>query len=211
MPRANRYYQEGFIYHITHRCNHRAFLLSRKKDKRAYRYWLYRSVQRYGLCVLNYIITDNHIHLLVLDTGEGVIPNSLRLTASRVAYDYHSRKKLDPGAFWEGRYFATAVQQEEYFMRCMVYISLNMVRCGVVSHPKEWLYGGYIEILNPRKRYRIIHEQALLALAGKVSRESFIENYNHLIAEAITNNNMQREAIWTEQRAVGDKHFRAMF
>ena len=43
--------------------------------------WLYEAKKRYGLCVLNYIVTSNHIHLLVLDTAKNVISNSMQLIA----------------------------------------------------------------------------------------------------------------------------------
>lgn len=85
MPRANRYYQLGHVYHITHRCHNEQFFLKHRNEKRHYRYWLYQAVKRYGLSVLNYIVTSNHIHLLAYDTGDSVIANSMRLVASRVA------------------------------------------------------------------------------------------------------------------------------
>lgn len=207
MPRANRYYQEGYAYHITHRCNHKEFLLAYKKDKQCYRYWLFQAVKRYGLSVLNYTITNNHIHLLVLDTGDEVIQNSMCYIASRVSFLYNHRKKIDNGAFWQGRYYATAVQDGEYLLSCMLYIDLNMVRCGVVKHPSEWQYGGYYEWLSPRKRYRIINEVAALQVLGFAKREHFLQMYNQLVAEKIEKKLVNRDPKWTEQPAVGDEKF----
>lgn len=38
--------------------------------------------KRYGLCILNYMATSNHIHPLVVDGGgREVIPKSLQLIA----------------------------------------------------------------------------------------------------------------------------------
>lgn len=121
MPRANRYYQQGYVYHITHRCTHRHFLLKFKRDKQLYRLWLFKAVQKYHLCVLNYIITNNHVHLLLLDTGKDIIPNSMCYIASHVAAHYNKRKQLSSGSFWQGRYFATAVQTQQYLLQCMIY------------------------------------------------------------------------------------------
>lgn len=211
MPRANRYYQEGFVYHITHRCHQRKFLLARKKDKRSYRNWLYKAVKRYKLCVLNYIITDNHIHLLVLDTGDDVIPNAMRFVASRTAYAYNRRKRLEAGGFWEGRYFSTAVQKKDYLLKCMVYIALNMVRAGIVAHPKDWVYGGYYELINQRKRYCVLQEKKLIDLLGYQDRGRFIEHYNKLITETLLTKNLKREPQWSEQSCVGDELFKTGF
>ena len=69
--------------------------------------------------MLNYIATSNHIHMLVIDSGEDVIPQSLQLIAGRTAQEYNIRKKRK-GAFWEDRYHATAVQTDEHLAKCLV-------------------------------------------------------------------------------------------
>ena len=81
MPRANRHYQAGQVWHITHRCHQRDFLLKFARDRRRWRYWLCRARRRFGLCVLNDIVTSNHVHLLVYDRGMGEISRGLQLTA----------------------------------------------------------------------------------------------------------------------------------
>src|SRR5919106_5307151 len=45
------------------------------------------------------------IHLLVKDTGGGVIPPSNQLIAGRTAQEYNQRKNRH-GAFWQDRYHA---------------------------------------------------------------------------------------------------------
>jgi putative transposase len=55
--------------------------------------WLYQARKRYGLAILNYMITSNHIHLLVVDTGnKDVITKSMKLVAARIAQEYNQRK-----------------------------------------------------------------------------------------------------------------------
>ena len=55
---------------------------------------------------------------------------------------------------------------ENYLARCLVYIDLNMVRAGVMSHPMHWETGGFREIQNPPVRYRIVDVDALKKLPG---------------------------------------------
>ena len=81
MPRANRHFTPGHICHITHRCHQREFLLKFARDRRAYGRWLFEAKKRDGLCVLNYVVTSNHIHLLVKDRGQGEIARSMQLIA----------------------------------------------------------------------------------------------------------------------------------
>ena len=71
--------------------------------------------------------TSNHVHLLVEVKGEGVISRSIQLIAGRTAQDYNRRKKRK-GAFWEDRYQATAVQADNHFVQCMLYIDLHPVK-----------------------------------------------------------------------------------
>ncbi len=98
--------------------------------------WLFEAKKRFGLCVLDYIVTCNHIHILVKDTGSNAITESLQRIAGRTGQQYNQRKNRQ-GAFWEDRYHATAVQTDEHLYRCMVYIDLHMVRAGVVKDPEK--------------------------------------------------------------------------
>jgi hypothetical protein len=40
------------------------------KDRRRWLQWLYEAKKRYGLVILNYAVTSNHIHLLVVGGNE---------------------------------------------------------------------------------------------------------------------------------------------
>ena len=89
----------------------------------------------------------------------------MQLVAGRTAQEYNQRKGRQ-GAFWEDRYHATAIEADEHLHRCRVYIDLNMVRAGAVSHPLKWLRSGYREIQEPPKRYAVIDLKGLAALCG---------------------------------------------
>jgi putative transposase len=54
MPRTNRYFMPGRIWHITHRCHERKFLLKFRQDRKRWIKWLLQARLRYGLSVLNY-------------------------------------------------------------------------------------------------------------------------------------------------------------
>ncbi|WP_245809428.1 transposase [Desulfamplus magnetovallimortis] len=80
------------------------------KDKRVWIQWLFESKRRYGLTILNYVVTSNHIHLLVVDNGvRETIPKPIQLTAGRCAQEYNLRKNRK-GAYWEYRYHAAAIE-----------------------------------------------------------------------------------------------------
>lgn len=207
MPRANRHYIPGYVWHITHRCHKKEFLLKFAKDRRSWQQWLYEAKKRYGLSVLSYTVTSNHNHLLVKDNSEGdVIPDSMQLIAGRLGQEYNQRKGRK-GAFWEDRYHATAVETDKHLIQCLIYIDMNMVRAGVVQHPIEWPHGGYQEIQSPRERYAIIDIETLKELLNYRTQTELAEAYRGWIDEAVAKGNRVREARWTQSIAVGSETF----
>lgn len=206
MARANRHHIPGQVWHITHRCHKKEFLLKFAKDRLRWHSWLFEAKKRYGLRILNYVVTSNHIHLLVIDNEPDIIPKSLQLIAGRVAQEFNQRKKRN-GAFWEDRYHATAVEQNKHLISCLLYIDLNMVRAGVVNHPSEWEMNGYNEIQNPPERYGVIDRSGLLQLCGFSDHDQFAEQHRQWISDSLVNGSKQREKSWTESIAVGSSNF----
>lgn len=62
MPRASRHFLPGQLWHITHRCHEKSFLLKFARDRRAYPRWLFEAKKRFGLRVLNFVVTSNPVH-----------------------------------------------------------------------------------------------------------------------------------------------------
>jgi putative transposase len=158
------------------------------RDRRRYLHWIFEAKKRFGLCVLNYVITSNHVHLLTKDTGPNVIAiaDSMQLIAGRTGQEYNQRKGRR-GAFWEDRYHATAIEADEHLHRCLVYIDLNMVRSGVVRHPVEWAHSGYREIQEPLKRNAVIDLEGLAALCGFTDLRDFQGAHRQWVEQALEN------------------------
>ncbi len=207
MPRAKRFYIPGCVWHITHRCHKKEFLLKFARDRNRWLELLFRAKQNYGLEVLNYIVTSNHIHLLVADNGSrDTIPKSMQVIAGQTAQEYNIRKKRG-GAYWEDRYHATAIQADSNFISCLIYIDMNMVRTGVVSHPSEWRWSGYNEIQNPKKRYSIINYRRLTELLGINSLDSLKKYHGKWVEESLKKNRQARQEKWSQSIAVGSKEY----
>ena len=66
------------------------------------------------------------------------MPDSIKLIAGRTGQEFNHRKARK-GTYREGRYHATAVENGDHLIKCIVYIDFNMVRAGVVKHPGESL------------------------------------------------------------------------
>ena len=69
MSRANRLSSQGGIFHVTHRCHNREFLLKFARDRDGYRAKLREYLAGYEAALLDYCITSNHVHLLLGSAG----------------------------------------------------------------------------------------------------------------------------------------------
>jgi putative transposase len=176
------------------------------RDRRRYLRWLFEAKKRFGLSVLDYIVTSNHVHLLVRDTGPNVIASSMQLIAGRTGQEYNQRKGRH-GASWEDQYHATAIEADEHLHRCLVYIHLNMVRARVVSHPCDWTHSGYRETHNPPKRYGIINLGELSSLCGFNGVAELQQAHRGWVDDSITCQRTAREGRWSEAIAVGNLSF----
>jgi hypothetical protein len=140
------------------------------------------------------MVTSNHIHLLVVDGGgREVLPNSIQLIAGRTGQEYNHRKNRN-GAFWEDRYHATAVSSDCHLIRCSVYIDMNMVRAGVVTHPSEWDFSGYNEIQKPRERYALIDYKRLMNLLHISTVDELRNSHKKWVEEILKTRNFGRES-----------------
>jgi putative transposase len=209
MARAKRYYIPGHVWHITHRCHKREFLLKFAKDRQCWLQWLLKARKRYGLVILNYMVTSNDIHLLVVDDGDrDVIPRSIQVAAGRAGQAYNIRKSRK-GAFWEDRHHATAIESGEHLLRCIVYIDLNMVRANVANHPSEWAFSGYNEIQNPRRKCALIAYERLRALLNFSTYDRLVVGHRQWVDQSLAEPGSGRDSKWTQSIAVGGEEFAA--
>ena len=184
MSRLQRNLLEDCCCHITHRCHNRSYHFRFKSERNDYRSLLIEMSRRYKVSVFDYIITSNHIHLIVNSRKIKNISDGMRFLQGATAQRYNRKTKRE-GAFWRDRYHITLIQNGVHLRRCIFYIDFNMIRTGKISHPSEWHWSGYDELSGNRKRYRVIDFDNLLQCTGVDSAESFINWYNNTIEDEI--------------------------
>lgn len=206
MPRPKRQIIPGYIYHLTHRCHDGDFLLRFAQDRDTYRKWLREGKRRYGISLLNYDVTCNHVHLVAMPRKAEQLSQFMQFVESRTAQQYNKRKERK-GAFWEDRYHCTIIDTGIYLWNCLLYVDLNMVRAGVVKTPEEWEWCGYREMMGLRKRYTVLDMETLLEKLDYDDMEEFREKYREEIKTRIRRGETKRNPVWTESLAVGNSEF----
>ncbi len=94
-----------------------------------------------------------------------------------------------------------------HLSRCLFYLDMNMVRAGVVAHPREWQFGGYRELNGARKRYRIIDRDRLLGLPGSSDVAGFRRWHAATLGGLCDRREQQRETHWSRAFAVGNRRW----
>jgi putative transposase len=206
MPRATRYLENGYLYHLTHRCADGEFFLRFTKERDAYREWLRVGVNRYRVSVLGYTVTSNHTHVVCEVEDRLAVADMMKL-ASGVVAQSRNRRKGHEGSVWEHPYRCTRIQDGTHLLNCLRYVDMNMVRAGQVEHPSQWRWCGYDELTGQRKRYRIVDQERLLHLTGFPSMSEFHNFYADSISERLSAGRPVRESCWTEAVAIGNEEF----
>jgi len=134
------------------------------------------------------------------------VSDLMHLAAGSTAKQLNLRKDRT-GAMWQKPYQCTLVEDGRHLFNCLCYVDLNMVRAGVVTHPKDWRWCGYHELMGIRKRYRLLNPDRLLESLEIANLSAFRGLYEEAIARRIREKQLAREAHWTESLAVGSQTF----
>ncbi len=136
MPRKRRFFLPGVPVHVVQRGNNRQAVFFDENDYRVYLDWLSAAASEHGSAIHAYVLMTNHIHLRMTPTDQEAISATLQALGRRfVPYINHCYGRT--GNLWEGRFKASAVQEEGYLMACYRYVELNPVRAGMVELPRQ--------------------------------------------------------------------------
>ena len=92
MSRAHRLPGGGGLFHLTHRCHNRAFLLKFARDRNAYWAKLREHLLQHQLWLLDYCLTCNHVHLLVDAPERSQMSAWMQSVAGEFPRAYNRRK-----------------------------------------------------------------------------------------------------------------------
>lgn len=100
------------------------------------------AAHRHKCSVHAYVLMSNHVHLLVTPEASGAVAammQDLGRRYVRIFNDLYERT----GTLWEGRYKASMIDSECYFLLCQCYIELNPVRAGMVANPADYRWSSH--------------------------------------------------------------------
>ncbi len=90
---------------------------------------------------------------------------------------YFNAKYQRAGTLWQGRYKATVIESEQYFLLCSRYIESNPMRAGLVASPAEYPWSSFAHHVGAKSDPLITDHPLYWALGNTpFDREAAYEN-----------------------------------
>ena len=149
MPRPDRIFVEGGIYHVYNRLGRGERVFDEEVEAMIFVSLLREIAERDGLTIFAWALLSNHFHLAV-QTGVISLDRPLRSLQQRVTRGVNARRRVY-GPLWQGRYRAKMVGDQRCLEQLLVYIHLNPVTAGMVDDPANYPWSGHRELLGKVK------------------------------------------------------------
>ncbi|WP_420474818.1 transposase [Noviherbaspirillum sp. ST9] len=187
MARLPRLVVPNQPHHIIQSGNDRQVVFRDAEDYAAFLGWLKEASRQFKVAVHAYVLMPNHLHLLVTPADEAGLGRMMQWIG-RHYVPYFNGKYSRTGTLWQGRYRATVVDSEQYFLLCSRYIESHPARAGLVSSAEEYAWSSISHHLGVRPDPIITDHPVFWALGNTpFDREA---NYKALLDLGIS----QREA-----------------
>jgi putative transposase len=182
MPRQPRFFIPDIPQHVIARGVDKQAVFFHQQDYGLYRKALRDSAIDSGCQIHAYVLMTNHVHLLVTPLQDRSLPLMMQAMGRNYVQRLNTRYERT-GTLWEGRYRASPVQTDGYFLACQRYIELNPVRSGMVATPGEYPYSSYRNHAQGDEDSLLTSHSCYLELHAEPSER--LKVYRHLFSDAL--------------------------
>ncbi|WP_423186145.1 transposase [Alishewanella sp. d11] len=197
MARKQRFFLKGNPCHIVQRGHNRQACFFCDDDYGFYINSLEEALLRYHVQLHAFVLMTNHVHLLLTpETSEGI--SRVMQSVGRDYVRYVNKHYQRTGTLFEGRYKASLIDSDLYYLQCQRYIELNPVRAMMVPHPANYHWSSYqfhalgkkINCLTPHELYLRLGdtEQSRLAAYKALFTEEFSASALQKIRQSLMHN-----------------------
>ena len=142
MSRLPRAFVAGYPVHVVQRGNNRQVVFRCESDCRFLWRCLKEASSEAALDINAYVFMTNHVHLLATPRDVQAISKVMHSVSRRYA-GYFNTRYGRTGTLWEGRYRASVITLDSYFLACHRYIDMNPVRAGLVGRPDDYAWSSH--------------------------------------------------------------------
>jgi putative transposase len=154
MAKPVRYQQCGCFHFLTFSCFRRQALLTREGAYSVFEHELEAARVRYGFVIAGYVLMPEHVHLLVGEPRQSLLPVALQVLKQQTSRKLKVSREVQ---FWQRRYYDFNVYNEEKRVEKLRYmhrnpgspahelcaLGWNPVKRGLVEKPEEWPWSSF--------------------------------------------------------------------
>ena len=153
-----RYYGRGDLHFLAFSCYRRRPLLGSARARHCFVKILGEVRTRFKFCLLGYVITPEHVHLLISEPRGSDPSKALQVLKQRVSQALRRKSRRvaagqfsfplshgngDAPAFWQRRFYDFNVWSSKKVWEKLYYIHRNPVERKLVSHPEDWPWSSW--------------------------------------------------------------------
>lgn len=142
MARLPRLVVPHYLHHIVQIGNDRQPIFREEEDYASFLRWVREAARQFKVAIHAYVLMPDHLHILATPSDETGLGRMMQWIG-RHYVPYYNAKYQRSGTLWQGRYKATILEPDPYFLLCSRYIEMNPVRAGVVSSPDDYPWSSY--------------------------------------------------------------------
>jgi putative transposase len=142
MARQPRLILPNQPHHVLQRGNDNQPIFREDEDYARFLVWLRECAKAGRVAIHAYVLLPNHLHLLATpgdEDGLGVMMQKV----GRLYVPWFNAKYGRSGTLFQGRFRASIVDPDQYFLACTRYIELNPVRAGLAFVPLDYQWSSY--------------------------------------------------------------------
>lgn len=129
-------------HHIIQTGNDRQVVFRDPDDHIAILGWLREASRQFKVAIHAYVLMPSHLHLLATPSDAMGLGRMMQWVG-RHYVPYFNAKYKRSGTLWQGRYKATVIESQQYFLLCSRYIELNPVRGGLVGSAADYPWSSF--------------------------------------------------------------------
>lgn len=154
-----------------------------EEDYAAFLKWLREAARQFKVALHAYVLLPNQVQLLVSPSDATGLAKMMQWVG-RYYVPYFNRKYSRSGTLWQGRFRATIIDPERYFMACCRYIELAPLRADLVTDAASYPWSSYAHHAGVRSDPYITDHPSYWRLGNTPFEREAV--YKGLVEQALT-------------------------